>query len=388
MNNGSVIAAGYSMADTVKQGAGLRNVVAGESSISSIDGERGILAYRGIDIHALAEQSSFEEVVFLLLRGTLPTRAQLAAFTQELVRERPVPAQTLSLLRLFPPSTHPMTSLRSAVSALGAFDPDASDDTPPANARKALRLTAQMATVVALVERVRKGQEPIPPDPSLSHAANFLYMLTGERPRPEAERAMDVALILHADHEFNASTFAARVAASTLADVHGAITAALATLKGPLHGGANEAVMKTLQEIGPPERAEGWVREALAAKKKIMGFGHAVYRTEDPRATHLRRMSRQLGEARGDRRWYELSERLETLVRAQKGLNANVDFYSASVYHSLGIPTDLFTPVFAVSRVAGWTAHVLEQLGNNRLIRPESEYTGPRDVAYVPVDRR
>ena len=376
------------MADTVKQGAGLRNVVAGESSISSIDGERGILAYRGIDIHALAEQSSFEEVSFLLHRGKLPTRAELAAFTQELARERPVPAPTVSVLRLFPASTHPMTSLRSAVSALGAFDPDADDDTPPANARKALRLTAQMATVVALVERARRGRDPVAPDPSLSHAANFLYMLTGGRPRPEAERAMDMALVLHADHEFNASTFAARVAASTLADMHGAITAALATLKGPLHGGANEAVMKTLQEIGAPERAEGWVRDALATKKKIMGFGHAVYRTEDPRATHLRRMSRQLGDTNGDQRWYELSERLEALVRAQKGLNANVDFYSASVYHSLGIPTDLFTPVFAVSRVAGWTAHVLEQLGNNRLIRPESEYTGPRDVAYVPMNQR
>jgi citrate synthase len=376
------------MVDTVKQGAGLRNVVAGESSISSIDGERGVLAYRGIDIHALAEQSSFEEVVFLLHHGQLPTRAELAAFTQERARERPVPGPVVSILRLFPAATHPMTSLRSVVSAIGAFDPDADDDTPPANARKALRLTAQMATLVALVERVRKGRAPVPPDPSLSHAANFLYMLTGERPRREAERALDVALILHADHEFNASTFAARVAASTLADVHGAITAALATLKGPLHGGANEAVMKMLEDIGRPERAEGWVREGLAAKKKIMGFGHAVYRTEDPRATHLRRMSRRLGEAQGDRGWYELSERIEALVRAHKGLNANVDFYSASVYHSLGIPTDLFTPVFAVSRVAGWTAHVLEQLANNRLIRPESEYTGPRDVAYVSVDQR
>jgi citrate synthase len=372
----------------VKPGVGLRNVVAGESGIASIDGERGVLAYRGIDIHALAEQSTFEEVVFLLHRGRLPPRAELAAFTQELARERPVSLPTVSILKLLPPSTHPMTSLRTAVSALGGFDPDANDDTPPANARKALRLTAQMATVVALVERVRKGREPVPPDPALSHAANFLFMLTGERPRPEAERAMDVALILHADHEFNASTFAARVAASTLADVHGAITAALATLKGPLHGGANEAVMKTLQEIGDPARAEDWVRDALAAKKKIMGFGHAVYRTEDPRATHLRRMSRELGEAKDDRRWYDLSERLEAIVRAQKGLNANVDFYSASVYHSLGIPTDLFTPVFAVSRVAGWTAHVLEQLGNNRLIRPESEYTGPHDVEYVPIDRR
>ena len=372
----------------VKPGVGLRNVVAGESGISSIDGVRGVLAYRGIDIHALAEQSTFEEVVFLLHRGRLPQRAELAAFTQELARECPVPPPTISILKLLPPSTHPMTSLRTVVSALGGFDPDGNDDTPPANARKALRLTAQMATVVALVERVRKGREPVPPDPALSHAANFLFMLTGERPRPEAERAMDVALILHADHEFNASTFAARVAASTLADVHGAITAALATLKGPLHGGANEAVMKTLQEIGDPARAEDWVRDALAAKKKIMGFGHAVYRTEDPRATHLRRMSRELGEAKDDRRWYDLSERLEALVRTQKGLNANVDFYSASVYHSLGIPSDLFTPVFAVSRIAGWTAHVLEQLGNNRLIRPESEYTGPRDVEYVPVDRR
>ena len=382
MNNG------YAMADLVKQGAGLRNVVAGESSISSIDGERGVLAYRGIDIHALGEQSTFEEVVFLLHRGKLPTRAELGAFTQDLARARPVPAPAVAVLKLFPPSTHPMTSLRSVVSAMGAFDPDGGDDSPPANARKALRLTAQMATLVALVERVRKGRDPVPPDPALSHAANFLYMLTGERPRPEAERAMDVALILHADHEFNASTFAARVAASTLSDVHGAITAALATLKGPLHGGANEAVMKMLEEIGRPERAEAWIREALAAKKKIMGFGHAVYRTEDPRATHLRRMSRQLGEAQGDPRWYELSEKIEGLVRAQKKLYANVDFYSASVYHTLGIATDLFTPVFAVSRIAGWTAHVLEQLTNNRLIRPESEYTGPRDVTYVPMNQR
>ena len=374
--------------DTAKQGIGLRNVVAGESALSSIDGERGVLAYRGIDIHALAEQSTFEEVVFLLHRGRLPGRAELADFIQALARERSVPPPAVSLLGLLPASTHPMTSLRTLVSALGAFDPDGNDDTPPAVARKALRLTAQMATLVALIDRTRKGKPPVPPDPGLSHAANFLYMLTGERPRPEAERAMDVALILHADHEFNASTFAARVAASTLADIHGAITAALATLKGPLHGGANEAVMKMLEEIGTPDRAEVWVREALAAKKKVMGFGHAVYRTEDPRATHLRRMSRQLGEARDERRWYETSERVEALVRALKGLNANVDFYSASVYHSLGIPTDLFTPVFAVSRVAGWTAHVLEQLSNNRLIRPESEYTGPRDVEYVPLDRR
>jgi citrate synthase len=376
------------MTDTVKPGTGLRNVVAGESSICSIDGERGVLAYRGIDIHALAEQSTFEEVVFLLHRGRLPNRAELAAFVQELARERSVPSAAIALLRLFPAAAHPMTSLRTVVSALGALDPDAGDETLPANSRKALRLTAQMAGLVAAIERVRRGKEVVVPDPSLSHAANFLYMLKGEPPAPAAVRAMDVALILHADHEFNASTFAARVAASTLADMHGAIAAALATLKGPLHGGANEAVMNTLEEIGSPERAEAWVRDALAAKKKIMGFGHAVYRTEDPRATHLRRMSRQLGDAQGDRRWFDLSEKIEGLVRAQKKLYANVDFYSASVYHTLGIATDLFTPVFAVSRIAGWTAHVLEQLTNNRLIRPESEYTGPRDVTYVPMNQR
>jgi len=373
---------------TVRPGTGLRNVVAGESAICFIDGERGVLVYRGIDIHALAENSTFEETAFLLHRGSLPTRAQLASFSQELARARPVPGAVVDVLRLLPAATHPMTALRTAVSALGAVDPDAGDDSLAASGRKALRLVAQMGTVVALVERVRTGRPAVMPDPTLSHAANFLYMITGQRPSPSAEKAMDMALVLHADHEFNASTFAARVAASTLADMHGAITAALATLKGPLHGGANEAVMKTLEEIGTPERAEGWVRDALAAKKKIMGFGHAVYRTEDPRATHLRRMSKQLGEAQGERLWYDLSERLEGIVRAQKNLNANVDFYSASVYHCLGIPTDLFTPVFAVSRIAGWTAHVLEQLTNNRLIRPESEYTGPRDVAYVPIDRR
>jgi len=371
-----------------KPAAGLRNVVAGESALSSIDGQRGVLAYRGIDIHELAERSSFEEVVFLLHRGTLPTRAQLEDFEAALVRERPVPAGVVALLRGLPAGTHPMTALRTAVSALGAFDPDAEDGAEPARSRKAVRLTAQMATLVAAIDRLRHGTEPVAPDPGLPHAANFLWMLKGTRPTASAARAMDVALVLHADHEFNASTFAARVAASTLADTHGAITAALATLKGPLHGGANEAVMQMLESMAGPEQAAAWVRDAFAQKRKIMGFGHAVYRTEDPRATHLRRLSRQVGEEAGDRRWYDLSERVEAAVRAQKGLYANVDFYSASLYRMLGIPTELFTPVFAVSRIAGWTAHVLEQLGNNRLIRPESEYTGPRDVAYVPLERR
>jgi citrate synthase len=371
-----------------KPAPGLRHVVAGESGISSIDGQRGVLAYRGIDIHELAERSSFEEVVFLLHHGSLPTRAQLEELGAALSRERPVAAGVLDLLRGLPAGTHPMTALRTAVSALGAFDPDGNDDGEPARTRKAVRLTAQMATLVAAIDRIRHGAEPVPPDPALSHAANFLRMLTGNPPSSAAARAMDVALVLHADHEFNASTFAARVAASTLADIHGAITAALATLKGPLHGGANEAVMKMLEAVGEPARADGWVRDAFAQKHKIMGFGHAVYRTEDPRATHLRRLSRQIGEAAGDRRFYDLSESVEAAVKAQKGLFTNVDFYSASLYRVLGIATDLFTPVFAVSRIAGWTAHVLEQLGNNRLIRPESDYTGPRDVAYVPLERR
>jgi citrate synthase len=376
------------MAEAVKSASGMRNVVAGESQISYIDGARGLLAYRGVDIHPLADQSSFEEVVFLLHRGVLPSRAELDAFRADLVRERAVPEAVVDITRRLPKTTHPMTSLRTVVSALGAFDPDAIDDSEAGRSRKARRLTAQMPTLVALIDRIRNGRDPVPPDSTLSHAQNFLYMLKGTQPSPSASHAMDIALILHADHEFNASTFAARVAASTLADMHSAITAALATLKGPLHGGANEAVMKALEEVGEPERADAWVREALAAKKKLMGFGHAVYRTEDPRATHLRAISRELGEETGVPRWYLLSERIERIVREQKGLYANVDFYSASVYRALGIPTDLFTPVFAVSRIAGWTAHVLEQVANNRLIRPESEYTGPRDVPYVPLDRR
>jgi citrate synthase len=376
------------MAETAKAPAGLRNVTAGESRICTIDGERGVLSYAGIDIHELAERSTFEEVVFLLHEARLPRRAELESLRADLVRERGLPRPVEDLVRSLPQGAHPMAALRTAVSALGVFDPDAADDTPPARARKARRLVAQMATVVAAIERARRGREPVAPDGALSHAANFLHMLTGERPGRTAERAMDVALVLHADHEFNASTFTARVVASTLADVHSAVAAALGALKGPLHGGANEAVMRMLREVGPLDQAEPWLREALAAKKKVMGFGHAVYRTEDPRATHLRELSRKLGEEKGDAHWFQVSQRLEGLMKAARGLNANVDFYSASLYHVMGIPTDLFTPVFAVSRIAGWTAHVLEQLGNNKLIRPEADYTGPRGVAYLPLDRR
>jgi citrate synthase len=369
-------------------GGGLRNVVAGQSALSTIDGAKGILSYRGIDIHALAEHSGFEEAVFLLHRGALPTRAQLDAFRRDLARERTLPDAALSVLHALPRSAHPMTALRSVVSALGALDPDAADDGEAARERKALRLVAQMATVVAAIERVRNGWAPVSPDQTLPHGANLLYMLRGQRPSDSEARIMDVALVLHADHEFNASTFVARVTASTLADIHGAVTAAIAALKGPLHGGANEAVMQTLSEIKTTDRVEPYLKDAFANKRKVMGFGHAVYKTEDPRATHLRQLSRKLGEEKGDRRWFDLSEKIEEFVKREKGLYANVDFYSASLYHVLGLPTDLFTPVFAVSRVAGWTAHALEQIANNKLIRPESEYIGLSNVPYVPIEAR
>ena len=359
-----------------------------ESRLSSIDGERGILAYRGIDIHALAQHSGFEETSFLLHEGRLPRRPELEAYRTALAAERAVPEAAFAVVRALPRDSHPMTSLRTAVSALGALDPEARDDSVPATRRKSRRLIGQMGTLVAGLDRIRRGLPLVSPDRALSHAANFLLMLTGERPSAGAEKALDVALVLHADHEFNASTFAARVAASTLADVHGAITAALATLKGPLHGGANEAVMSMLEKMGTLEAVEPFLRDHLAAKRKVMGFGHAVYRTEDPRATHLRRMSKQLCAEKEQEIWYAMSERIEALMKKEKGLNCNVDFYSASAYHVLGIPTDLFTPVFAVSRISGWTAHVVEQLENNKLIRPESDYTGLRDVAYVPLDER
>jgi citrate synthase len=379
---------GMAEAATKAVGGGLRNVVAGQTALSTIDGAKGILTYRGIDIHGLAEHSTFEETVFLLHRGALPTRAQLDAFRKELAGQRRLPDAALSVLHALPKSAHPMAALRTVVSALGALDPDANDDGEAARTRKALRLTAQMATVVATIERIRNGWAPVSPDQQLGHAANFLYMLTGQRPDDEAARAMDVALVLHADHEFNASTFVARVTASTLADVHGAVTAAIATLKGPLHGGANEAVMETLTEIRSGDRVDAFLKDAFAQKRKIMGFGHAVYKTEDPRATHLRRLSQKMGQKTGEQKWYELSQKVEEFVKREKGLYCNVDFYSASLYHVMGIPTDLFTPVFAVSRVAGWTAHALEQLANNKLIRPESEYIGQTGVPYVPLDAR
>jgi citrate synthase len=368
--------------------AGLEDVVAANSAVCEVIGSEGRLTYRGIDIHDLADHSSFEETTYLLWFGHLPERGTLERFSAELAANRPVPGEVLALMRAFPRTARPMDALRTAVSALAFYDPQAQDSSREANVAKAGRLTAQMATLVAASESIRKGREPIAPTTTGSHGANFLRMLFGKEADPLLVRAMDLALILHADHELNASTFAARVTAATLADLYAAIVSAICALTGPLHGGANEQVMKMLKSIGEVDRAEAYVTDTLAAHKKIPGFGHRVYRTEDPRATHLRQMSKELGERAGDTRWYEISRRLEELVMQQKHLYANVDFYSASCYYSMGIPIDLFTPVFAVSRIAGWAAHVLEQYADNRLIRPRAEYVGERNVPYVPIDQR
>src|SRR5919202_6515541 len=360
-------------ADAGAASAGLRGVVAASTSIGDVNGEKGELIYQGINIHALAENSTFEEVVFLLWNGRLPKRAELDELRRSIAANYELQPELLALIKQFPRDAEPMDALRTAVSALSFYDPRSRDTSRENSVRVATRLTGQFPTIVATAERLRKGQEPIQPKPELNIATNFLYMLKGEMPDERDAHIMDVALILQADHELNASTFTSRVVAGTLADMYGAVTAAIAALSGPLHGGANTNVMKMLLEIGSPERAEAWLKEALASKKKIMGFGHRVYKTEDPRSVWLRRFSRELGEARGETRWFEILERLRELMFAEKKLYPNVDYYSGSAYYLMGIPLDLFTPIFAVSRVSGWTGHVLEQYANNRLIRPRAE---------------
>ncbi len=375
---------------TAVAGKGLEGIVATNSGICWIDGEAGVLAYRGIDIHELAQHSTFEETTYLLWNGRLPNAAALKAFSAELAAARELDPKIIDLLKSLPSNGTPMEVLRTAVSALSFYDADEKDNTHDANVRKAFRLTAQIAMIVAVYDRIRKGKEIVPADKSLSHAANFLWMLNGVKPSETATRTLDIALILHADHELNASTFAARVIAATLSDIHSAITGAIGALKGPLHGGANEAVMRLLQKIDK-EGADPveYVKNMLATKQKISGFGHRVYKTEDPRATHLRRMSEQLGKDSGNSRWFDMSRQIELYINREKKLNANVDFYSASTYTTLGIDIDLFTPIFAVSRIAGWSAHVIEQLDDNRLIRPRAEYVGPEyPTHWVPVAER
>jgi citrate synthase len=379
------------MVTAAKPKGGLEDVVAASSAICYLDGQRGVLAYYGHDIHDLARGASFEEVCYLLWHGQLPDRAELGDLQSQLAAARPLSEAILRLMKQLPASDG-MDTLRTLTSALGHFDPDTRDNSLQANQRKAVRLTAQLASLVATYGRMQAGGGPIQPDPALGHAANFLYMLTGERPSTLSTRAFDVALVLHADHELNASTFAARVAAATLTDLHSAIVAAIGALKGPLHGGANADVMRLLIDIGPdarPERIDEVIQSRLAKKIKIPGFGHRVYRTEDPRATHLRRMSKELGERAANTRWFDMSQRIEQVVKREKKLNPNVDFYSASTYYTLGIPIDLFTPIFAVSRISGWTAHCLEQYANNRLIRPRTDYIGPEyPQTFVPLEQR
>jgi citrate synthase len=378
------------MSTTVAAPKGLQGIVAADSGICWIDGDAGVLAYRGIDIHELAVRSTFEETSYLLWFGKLPNAAELADFTKHLANAREMDPHVEQIMRTLPATTTPMEVLRTAVSALSSFDADEKDSSYEANVRKSYRLTAQIAMIVAQFDRIRKNKPVIQPDKSLSHAANFLWMLNGEKPTETATKTFDLALVLHAEHELNASTFAARVIAATLSDIHSAITGAIGALKGPLHGGANEAVMVMLKEIDKTgQDPTEFIRAKLAAKVKISGFGHRVYTTEDPRATHLRQMSEQLSQNNELGKYFEWSQQIEKFVKAEKKLNANVDFYSASTYTMLGIDVDLFTPIFAISRIAGWAAHVIEQHNDNRLIRPRAEYIGPAYPAkYIPLNER
>jgi citrate synthase len=369
-------------------GKGLEGVVAARTNLSDVQGDVGKLIYTGYDIDELAGRVSYEEVVYLLHHGHLPNRDELDELKSALVAYRELPKGVIDIIKKFPRQTPPMHALRTAVSALGCFDTIADEDTMDAQRRKARRLIAQIPICVAYFHRARQKKELIHPDPSLGEAANFLWMINGEKPNEEMVNTMDMCYVLHADHGMNASTFSARVTIATLSDMYSAITTAIGTLKGPLHGGANEGVIKMLQEIGSLDHVDSYIEEALANKRKIMGMGHRVYKTLDPRAPHLKRMAQILSAKIGDAKWIQMSERIAQIMLEKKHLNANVDFYSATVYFSLGIPTDLFTPIFAIARTSGWTAHVLEQLADNRLIRPQSLYTGPMGLKVVPLDER
>ncbi len=382
---------GFLTAEGQTYSKGLEGVVAAISAISAIDGQEGRLIYRGIEIETLAKYSNFEESSYLLFFGDLPNRSELEHFSAELIEAREIPARVTEHLKVLPPDPHPMDVLKLVVSHIALYCPDKHRTDRKAKLRKSIKIIAQLPTIVAYYSRVREGKELIPPNPELSHAANFLYMLTGKVPDEEDARIFDVALVLHLDHGLNASTFAAMVTASTLSDIHSAIVSAIGTLKGPLHGGANERVLKMLEEIGTPDRAEEYVLNALKERKKIMGFGHRVYKAYDPRARILKQYAERLSQKYGDTRWIEIGEKIEeVMIRevGKKGIFPNVDFYSGIVYHFLGIPTDIFTPVFAIGRVVGWTAHVLEYTEANRIFRPRILYNGPIDVEYVPIEKR
>jgi len=367
---------------------GLDGVVAAHTRLSDVRGDSGQLIYCGYDINELANKVSYEEVVHLLHHNHLPNRKELADYKATLAEFRELPEGVVDIIRELPRDTPPMHAIRTGISALCCFDTTCDDDSQHAQRRKALRLIAQIPIVTAYFHRHRQGKPLVHPDPSLGEAANFLHMINGEKPSPEAQNTLDLCYVLHADHGMNASTFSARVTIATLSDMYSAITTAIGTLKGPLHGGANEGVIKMLQEIGSVEKVDAYIEDALANKRKIMGIGHRIYKVLDPRAPHLKRMAQVLSTNLGDAKWIQISERIAEIMLQKKNLNANVDFYSATVYYSLGLPTDLFTPIFAVARTSGWTAHVLEQLADNRLIRPQSVYTGPTGLKVVPIEQR
>jgi len=374
--------------ETTAAAEGLRGVVAAQSAIGDVNGEQGILIYQGYDIHDLAENSTFEEVIFLLWNGRLPKADELTALKAEISANYAAPAEVIALMRQYPKDADPMDVLRTAVSSLDFYDKDGHGTDREHAMKAAIKLTAQIGTISAAWDRLRNGKEPVAPDHSLNIAENFLYMLRGERADADESHMFDVCLILHADHELNASTFTTRVVAGTLAGMYGAVTAGIAALAGPLHGGANTNVMKMLIEIGSVEAVDAWVDKALEEKRKIMGIGHAVYKTEDPRATWLRKYSKHMAEKKGVSKWYEMSQRIEQLMHEKKGMFPNVDFYSASTYYLMDIPLDLYTPIFAVSRISGWTGHILEQYGHNKLIRPRAEYIGARDQKYLAISER
>lgn len=376
------------MSNSPNYAKGLEGVVAARTTLSDVRGDVGELIYCGYDINELAGKISYEECVFLLHYDHLPTQKELNELKAKLASERELPQGVIDTIKRLPKDTPPMHAIRTGISALGCFDPQADDDSMDANREKALKLIAQIPIITAYFHRARQGKELLPPDPTLGEAANFLYLVDGEKPSQEKESTMDMCYVLHADHGMNASTFSARVTIATLSDIYSAITSAIGTLKGPLHGGANEGVIKMLQEIGSLDKVDAYVEECLAQKKKIMGIGHRVYKTLDPRAPHLKRMAQVLSAKLGEPKWIQMSERIAQLMLEKKTLHANVDFYSATVYYSLGIPTDLFTPIFAIARTAGWTAHVLEQLQDNRLIRPQSEYVGPVGLKVTPIEKR
>ena len=367
---------------------GLKGIMAADSSICQINGERGELSYRGYNIDDLATHSTYEETAYLLLEGELPSKFQLEEFHELLTKHETAPPEVLVVLKSLPRETHPMAALRTAVSVAGNFDPNADDESLEGNKQKAIRLVALLPTLVAAIRRIRDGKEPVAPKPELSIAANFMYTLSGETPTEDAVQAMDSILILHAEHGFNASTFSARVICATLTDMYSAITGAIGALKGKLHGGANSEVLKTLQKVGSVENIAPWVADVRARKGKFMGFGHAVYQAQDPRAKFLKEFSRKLGVETGNPLWYDLSVEIEKQVTAEINRNCNVDFYSAGLQHYMGIPAELFTCVFAASRVSGWCAHVLEQFADNKIIRPSSNYVGPAPRTYVPLDAR